>query len=104
VYNIVIKDKHDTDIEIYKIIFIKMSTKVDKLSYCYPRKSISASVTKQVWNEISSGNLKNQAVLDITGLKTITHAAEEIHMILRQNVLYRLRNAENVNFLSNNKK
>lgn len=30
VCDIVIKDKHDTDIEIYKMIFIKMSTKVDK--------------------------------------------------------------------------
>lgn len=55
-------------------------------------------------NQTSSGNLKNQAVLDITDLKAMIHAAEEIHMILRQNVLYRLRNAENVNFLSNNKK
>lgn len=32
------------------------------------------------------------------------HAAEGIHMIRRQNVSYRLRNAENVNFSSSNKK
>jgi hypothetical protein len=48
VYNIVIKDKYDTDIEIYKMILKKMSTKVDKLSYCCQKRSISVSVTKQV--------------------------------------------------------
>lgn len=48
VYNIVIKDKHNADVEIYKMIFIKMSTKVDLYRKPFVATNLSYSQYKKI--------------------------------------------------------